>query len=58
VQKLPNGDVFIGWDSEPVFSELNGDGELLFDANFKTKQRSYRTFCFPWSGQPQDDPSW
>jgi hypothetical protein len=55
---LPDGDVFIGWDSEPVFSELNGDGELLFDANFKTKQRSYRTFCFPWSGQPQDDPSW
>ena len=34
VQVLPNGNVFIGWGSEPFFSEYSNDGELLFDAGF------------------------
>ncbi len=57
VQVLPNGNVFIGWGSEPVFSEFSKDGELLFDANFITKQQSYRAYRFPWTGQPQDEPA-
>lgn len=57
LQVLPNGDVFIGWGSAPVFSEFNRDGDLLFDANFATKQQSYRAFRFPWTGQPQDNPT-
>ena len=56
VQVLPNGNVFIGWGSKSVFSEFSRDGELLFDASLATKQ-SYRTFRFPWSGQPSDDPA-
>jgi len=57
VQVLPNGNVFIGWGSEPVFSEFSSEGEILFDANFITKQQSYRAFRFPWTGQPQDEPA-
>ena len=57
LQVLPNGDVFIGWGSVPVFSEFSSEGEILFDANFITKQQSYRAYRFPWSGQPQDEPS-
>ena len=56
VQVLPNGNVFIGWGSEPLFSEFSKDGELLFNANFPTETESYRAFRFPWSGQPDDDP--
>ena len=29
---LPNGNVFVGWGSEPFFSEFSPNGELLFDA--------------------------
>ena len=57
VQVLPNGNVFVGWGSEPVFSEFSRDGELLFDANFPTEVESYRAFRFPWKGQPQAPPA-
>ena len=57
-QMLPNGNVFIGWGSEPFFSEFSGDGELLFDARFfSDTKESYRTFRFPWSGHPSEDPA-
>ncbi len=55
VQVLPNGNVFIGWGSKPVFSEFSHDGELLFNATLAKKQ-SYRSFRFPWVGQPQEKP--
>jgi len=56
VQVLPNGNVFVGWGSEPVFSEFSSDGELLFDASLPPRDASYRTFRFPWSGHPSDRP--
>jgi hypothetical protein len=67
MQVLPNGNVFIGWGSEPGFSEFGKDGELLFDAAFRvetdpqsTKQlpkpESYRAFRFEWSGKPDTIP--
>ena len=57
MQSLPNGNVFIGWGSEPVFSEFSGDSELLFSANFPPEVESYRAFRFPWSGHPDDVPA-
>jgi hypothetical protein len=57
MQLLPNDNVFIGWGSQPYFSEFNKDGELLFDARFLGKAESYRAFRLPWSGQPNDDPA-
>jgi hypothetical protein len=57
VQVLPNGNVFVGWGSEPFFSEFGPDGKLLFDASFPEQVESYRAFRFPWKGQPQDSPA-
>jgi len=57
MQVLPNGNVFVGWGSEPVLSEFGPGGELLFDANFPVEGESYRAFRFPWSGRPQDEPA-
>jgi hypothetical protein len=56
-QVLPNGNVFVGWGSEPYFSEFSGDGKLLFDASFPSPVESYRAFRFPWKGQPEDRPA-
>jgi hypothetical protein len=56
-QTLPNGNAFVGWGSEPGFSEFHEDGELLFDANFPPGVESYRAFRFPWVGEPDDDPA-
>jgi hypothetical protein len=57
VQVLPGGNVFIGWGSEPYFSEFSPDGELLFDAKFPPAIESYRAFRFPWKGEPQTWPA-
>jgi hypothetical protein len=57
VQILPNGNVFVGWGSEPFFSEFGRDGKLLFDASFTPELESYRAFRFSWKGQPQDAPA-
>jgi len=57
VQVLPNDNVFIGWGSDPLFSEYSNDGELLFSARISHTNESYRAFRFPWSGHPDDDPA-
>jgi hypothetical protein len=57
VQVLPNGHAFIGWGSDPIFSEFDREGELLFSARFPPKVNSYRAFRFPWSGRPEGDPA-
>ena len=57
VQVLPNENVFVGWGSEPFFSEYSHDGKLLFDASFMGEAQSYRAFRLSWSGHPTDDPA-
>jgi Arylsulfotransferase (ASST) len=57
VQVLENGNVFVGWGSEPVLSEFSSDGELLFSVSFPAESESYRAFRFPWSGEPDGDPA-
>jgi hypothetical protein len=57
VQVLPGGNVFVGWGSEPYFSEFGRDGKLIFDAGFPPELESYRAFRFPWKGHPQDAPA-
>jgi Arylsulfotransferase (ASST) len=57
IQVLPNSNVFVGWGSEPHFSEFSSDGELLLSANFPPKVESYRAFRFPFQGKPSDDPA-
>jgi hypothetical protein len=57
VQILPNGNVFVGWGSEPFFSEFSRDDKLIFDASFPPELESYRAFRFPWKGQPENAPA-
>jgi len=57
VQVLPNGNVFLGWGSEPYLSEFSEDGDLLFDASLPPPIESYRAFRFPWKGEPQTGPA-
>ena len=58
IQILPNGNAFVGWGSEPFFSEYSSDGQLLFDARFASyTNESYRAFRFPWTGRPDDEPA-
>ncbi len=57
MQVLPNGNVFIGWGSKPLFSEFNRDGQLLFNARLPRGCEPYRAFRSPWTGRPGDDPA-
>jgi hypothetical protein len=57
LQVLPNGNVFVGWGSEPSYSEFGPDGKLLYDASFSSQVESYRAFRFPWKGRPKDRPA-
>ncbi len=57
MQVLPNGNVLIGWGTEPFVSEYSKDGKLLFDLQFSGETQSYRAFRLPWSGRPGEDPA-
>jgi hypothetical protein len=47
----------VGWGRGLAISEFSHEGELLFDANLLRKNKSYRAFRFPWSGQRLDRPA-
>src|ERR1700744_4994297 len=52
VQTLPNGDKFVGYGSQPYFSEFSPTGQLLFDGHFEPGNDNYRAYRFPWVGTP------
>ena len=54
---LPNGNVFIGWGSAPVFSEFDADGNLVFNGRFPKGGTSYRAYRLPWIGKPDEPPA-
>jgi hypothetical protein len=57
VQTLADGDVFIGWGSEPYFSEFSAGGQMLYDAHWHGSYQSYRSYRFSWSGSPSEPPA-
>jgi hypothetical protein len=57
MQLLSNGDVFLGWGSEPYFSEFSPGGQLLYDAHMRGSYQSYRAYRFPWTGAPSEAPA-
>jgi hypothetical protein len=57
MQILPNGNVFVGWGSEPDFSEYSARGRQIFTGSFALGTTSYRAFRFPWSAQPTTPPA-
>lgn len=57
VQKLPNGNVFIGWGQTPYFSEYTVKGHLLYDAALPKSDISYRVLKYEWTATPGYAPS-
>jgi hypothetical protein len=57
LQVLHNGNVFVGWGTEPYSSEYTKDGKLIFDVQFSGETQSYRAFRQVWSGRPAEDPA-
>jgi hypothetical protein len=56
-QLLPNGNMFVGWGTQPDFSEYNSSGQQLFNGTFPLGETSYRAFRFPWTGEPLNRPA-
>jgi EmrB/QacA subfamily drug resistance transporter len=56
-QPLSNGNVFVGWGSEPYFSELTRSGQRLLEGNFPGSDLSYRETLDPWVGLPLTPPA-
>jgi EmrB/QacA subfamily drug resistance transporter len=54
---LSNGDVFVGWGSEPYFSEFSRSGQLLFEAELPGPNLSYRATVERWVGKPLTRPA-
>jgi MFS family permease len=55
-QPLSNGDVFVGWGSEPYFSEYDRSGKLLFEGELPGPNLSYRATLESWVGKPSTKP--
>ena len=65
VQKLPNGNQFVGWGQEPYLSEFKNNGNtirnpslnFIYDMQFPNQNLSYRAFKNEWVGWPIYPPS-
>jgi hypothetical protein len=58
MQRLDGGGAFIGWGGlQPVFSEFDSRGRLVFDARFAADGvETYRAYRMPWSATPAQRP--
>lgn len=56
MQALSNGNEFIGWGSEPHYSEYAADGTVLYDVLMPGADLSYRAFRNTWAGFPSTPP--
>jgi hypothetical protein len=65
VQKLSNGNQFVGWGQEPYLSEFKNEGNtkenpslnFLYGMQFPNQNLSYRAFKNKWVGLPLYPPS-
>lgn len=57
LQSVAGGTKFVGFGSEPFFSQFSAAGHLLFDAKLPTDDGSYRVVRASWSGLPATRPS-
>ncbi len=55
-EPLLGGKAFIGWGSEPYFSEYSASGQLLLEGEFPGPDLSYRATLKPWVGLPLTPP--
>jgi EmrB/QacA subfamily drug resistance transporter len=56
-QPLPNGNTFVGWGSEPSFSEYSRSGKSLLGAQLPGPDLTYRTTVGRWVGEPLSPPA-
>jgi Arylsulfotransferase (ASST) len=52
-----NGNVVVGWGSQPFFSEFSASGRRLFDAVLPGPNLTYRAYKSSWVGLPFFPPS-
>jgi hypothetical protein len=52
-QLLRGGGLFVGWGSQPYFSEFSPSGKVIFNAEFPAGVNTYRAYRLPWNPAPQ-----
>ena len=55
-QRLPNGNVVVGWGGLPNITEFRPGGGVHFDARLPAGGQNYRAFRLPWVGRPREPP--
>jgi hypothetical protein len=56
-QVFDNGNVLVGWGSEPYVTEFGRDGDIRFDARLPSGGQNYRALRFPWAAMPAIPPA-
>jgi hypothetical protein len=56
-QVLANGNVALGWGSQPFLSEVSKTGKVLLDARWPDPDVNYRVYVQNWTGKPLGPPS-
>jgi EmrB/QacA subfamily drug resistance transporter len=56
-QFLDNGNVFVGWGSQPFLSEYDSRGKLLLDGRLPGPDQTYRARREQWVGKPLTKPA-
>ena len=56
-QVLGNGNVVVGWGSEPFVTEFAPDGSIVFDGTLPKGGENYRAFRLAWTGLPATGPA-
>jgi hypothetical protein len=54
---LPDGNWLMGYGGLPNFTEYDSSGHVLLDGTLGKNVQDFRTYLFPWSGQPTTAPS-
>lgn len=55
-QLLPNGNMLVGWGSEPYMTEFAPDGHVVLDVRLPAGGMNYRVLRFPWQATPDRRP--
>ena len=56
-QMLPGGGMFVGWGTNPYFSEFDAQGRLVLDGQLLKGDPTYRAFIGDWEGHPAELPA-
>ena len=57
LQRLPDGNWWIGWGNINESSEVSASGRQLFEAHTPAGSETYRSLRFAWSGHPSTRPA-